>query len=198
MRIDIKRLLIMTSLLLPAAVPGCASVISRDILASVDRSVTPGLVQSNPEAYKDARVVWGGIILKVENLKETTIIEVFATELSIDDRPQRTVSGGAVGTLGGTGARFLVEAPGYLDPVIYKPDTSITVAGTVKGIKKKTIGEMEYPYPVLAPLELRIFGLRAEVEYQEPMMLPFWYYPPPYTPYNPYWPYYQPYYPYYP
>ncbi|MCK5236790.1 MAG: hypothetical protein KAR06_07375, partial [Deltaproteobacteria bacterium] len=68
--------------------------------------------------------------------------------------------------------------------------------------KKKKIGEMEYSYPVVKPIELFLYDFISTADDHYPP--PFWgppYWGPPYmTPayWDPYWPYYNPYYwPYY-
>ncbi len=181
---------VVSIVLLAAVITGCASVVSKDTLSEVSREVTPNAVQADPERFIGSKVVWGGIIISSENLEQSTVIEVFQTELSSTDRPKKAPPKGP-------GSRFLIESPGFLDTVIYKPDTGITVAGIVEGVKTGKIGKMDYPYPIVKPLEMHLFDM-TEYEYED--VPPFWYYPPPFPPYyDPYWPYYRnPYWPYYP
>lgn len=166
---------------------GC-SVISKDIRREVDRVITIPMVQANPEAYTDKKVIWGGVIISSKNLKKTTRIEVLQTPLDIRDRVKsRTQSSG----------RFLIEARGYLDVAIYKQDKEITVAGIIKGTRLQEIGEADYIYPLLEPLQIRIFDPLEETPY-EPLS-PWRHYPPYYYDpfyYDPF--YYDPFYPYYP
>jgi outer membrane lipoprotein len=154
---------------------GCAPVISKPALKDAEEPPVEA-VQKNPEAFKGKKVLWGGIILDVENLEETTVIEVFRTALGYTKKPTGEVAGG----------RFLVSAAGYLDPIVYKPKSGITVAGTVKGVEVKKIGKMDYLYPVLTPLEMHVEEIEAPLYPAAP--LPW--------PYYPYWPYYWPYWPY--
>ncbi|MFQ5586690.1 MAG: Slp family lipoprotein [Thermodesulfobacteriota bacterium] len=161
----------MITLLLIAT--GC-SVISKDIRRDIDADITLRSVQSNPEAYRGRKVIWGGVILSLKNLKESTVIEVLHHPLDIRDRVKtRSVSSG----------RFFIESQGYLDGEIYKKDKEITVAGTIKGTRVEKINEMEYVYPVLAPIEMRLFDPIDDSLY-EPSP-PFWYYPPYY--FDPYY-----------
>lgn len=162
---------------------GCASVISENVLKGVKKDITLEMVQSSPERFAGDKVVWGGIILSSENLEDSTIIEVFQTRLDSSHRPTNTVEGG--------GGRFLVKRPGYLDTFIHRPNKMLTVAGVIKGVEIKKIGKMDYPYPVITPIEMHVFEPQAEAEYLTPF--PPWWYSPPY--YDPYWPYYWPYYP---
>jgi outer membrane lipoprotein len=179
-------------LLLTFLIAGC-SVISRDIRREVDRTVTLPMVQTNPDGYKGKKVIWGGIILSSKNLADKTVIEVLQTPLDISDMvTDKEHSQG----------RFLVESSVYLDTYLYKAGREIIVAGIIKGITIQKIGELDYAYPVLEPMQMRVFKPQQERRY-EPLP-PWWYYQPysPYHPYNPHYPYYPyypyPYYPYYP
>lgn len=158
---------------------GCGSVLSKGIVEQADRTVTMEMVQASPDLYKGVTVIWGGSIVKAENLEKTTVIEVLETELAYDDVPHDGDSGG----------RFLIEAQGYLDTTIYASSKRITVAGVVEGVRKQLIGKMEYPYPVVSPIEIKIFEERT-VDYYEDYP-PWWY-----GPYGPYYPSPYPYYPY--
>lgn len=168
---------------------GC-SVISKDIRQDVDRGITLPMVQANPDAYKGKKVIWGGIILSSKNLADKTVIEVLQTPLDISDMAtDKEHSQG----------RFLVESPVYLDTYLYKAGKEITVAGIIKGINMQKIGERDYAYPVLEPLQIRVFEPQPEIRY-EPLPWPYQPYSP-YYPYHPYYPYpynYPYYYPYYP
>ena len=156
---------------------GC-SVIPKSVLKEVDRDIAIDMVQALPERYAGAKVLWGGIILNSENLEEVTEIEILETELAFDERPEDGSSKG----------RFVLQSPGYLDTNIFSKNKRITVAGTVKSIERRKIGKMDYPYPIITPIEIRTFEPLSE--YYEPNY---------YGPYGPYGPYpYGPYGPSYP
>jgi outer membrane lipoprotein len=166
---------------------GCGSVISTSVRRDVDRIITIPLVQKAPQLYTGKNVLWGGVIISSENRETTTVIEVLETRLTTRDEPAGV--GGGRGSFG----RFLIEAPGFLDTVIYSPEKGLTVAGTVKGILRKRIGDMDYPYPVITPIEIHLLD---RPDYRD---IPPWGYYPYYDPYYPYyWPYYprDPFYPY--
>ena len=175
---------------------GC-SVLPRSVLKDVDRDVTLDAVQTNPARFIGTKVVWGGIILNSENLEEVTEIEVLETELSFDERPKNGSSRG----------RFIIQSPGYLDTNIYSKSKKITVAGTVKGVERRKIGKMGYPYPIITPIEIRAFEPLPEY-YRDPYSYgpygglygpygPYPYGPTyPYGPYSPYGPFRQPFFPY--
>ena len=155
---------------------GCASVISPEVLKKVEPALTLRAVRSSPEEYKGSVVLWGGIIVSVEHLKEGTLIEVFHTELTSTHRPSFSADTSQ--------GRFLIEARGFLDNLIYRPKRGITVAGILKGMKTKKLGNMDYTYPVVEPLEMHLFDPPEELY---PVPPPWWWYYPPYYPPPPYY-----------
>ncbi len=176
----VKKLPLILFILLLTA--GCGSVISETALKDVDRSITVPAVQADPESYIGKTVVWGGRIVTAENMEDVTLIEVLESRLSIMDIPSSEKSRG----------RFLIEAPGYLDTLTYKHDLEITVAGVIKGVEHKAIGKMNYPYPVLSPLDMEISDPPETYYYDYPFRNRPYYYDPLYDPY-----YYGPQFPYY-
>lgn len=136
------------------AFSGC-SVFSRNITREADRSVTMDMVQAHPDEYKGKRVIWGGMIESTEPQEKTTEIEIIETELGADDTPQGGTSRG----------RFLVESDKFLDPKIYQAGKEITVAGVVQGVTTRKIGKMDYPFPVVKPLDIKTFEPRAKQGY---------------------------------
>jgi len=149
---------------------GCAHVISKDLIARADLSLTFSQVHQNPDAYKGKLVVWGGEIIQTLNQKDgTTHIEVFQRPLNWRGEPKiKLLSEG----------RFLILAEKYLDPYIFKGGKKITVAGEIQGEKIKPVGEMDYRYPFLLNKEIYLW----EDYYHYPV---FSYHSYPY--YDPWW-----------
>jgi len=180
-------------ILASVALAGCGSVISAKVAETADRSVEIRMVQAAPASFKGTTVLWGGVILSTSNLESSTEIEVLETALSYNDVPDGEESRG----------RFIIRNPGYLDAEVFKTGKLVTVAGTVEGVEKRKIGRMEYPYPVVRAIEIKLSTPPGEIEHD---YFPWWPYSPypygpgyPYThPYPPYAPYPGPYYPYYP
>lgn len=129
--------------------PGCAHVISEDLRANADPSLTFSQVHKDPNIYKDKFVVWGGEIIETVNQKDkTTLIEVFQRPLGRRGEPEVTlVSEG----------RFLILSEKYLDPYIFQKGRKITVAGEILGEKTKPIGEMDYRYTLLSCKQLYLW-----------------------------------------
>jgi outer membrane lipoprotein len=143
---------------------GCAHVISRDLRAKSDPSLTLAQVHQNPEASKGKWVVWGGEIIETVNQKdETTLIEVFQSPLDWMGEPKNTTY---------SEGRFLVLTDNYLDPYVFREGKKITVAGEITGEKTKLLGEMEYRYPLLLGKQLYLWP-----EYYS-RLYPYYYYGP--------------------
>lgn len=156
-------------------ISGCA-VISKNVLKEVDTGINMTMVQERPDEYIGKKVVWGGTILASENKEKETEIEVLESELAFDYSPK---DGDSMG-------RFIIESTRYLDTKVYKPNKRITVAGTIKAVEVRKIGKMDYPFPIITPIEMKLLEPPEKIEpYQQ--MAPYMYGP--YMPYGPYYPY---------
>ncbi len=156
----------LTLLLSLMSLTGCAHVISKDLRMKSDPTLTLSQVRNDPEAFKGKMVVWGGEIIETLNLKGgSTQIEVFQRSLGWRGEPKETAL---------SEGRFLILSDQYLDPYLFRKGRKITVAGEILGEKTKTIGEMEYRYPLISSKQFYLW--------------PDYYYPHPYY-YDPWWPY---------
>ncbi|MFQ5901418.1 MAG: Slp family lipoprotein [Thermodesulfobacteriota bacterium] len=147
-------------------IQGCVGAISRDVRRGINREITFKKVLSDPDAFVERKVLWGGKIISTENLKEGSLIEVIQVSLDFTDRP---------GEISSSRGRFLIQTPQFLDKEVYIKGKGLTVAGIVKGRKVKPIGELEYPYPVIEPLEIKLWEPVLESKY--PDYSPFYYDP---------------------
>jgi outer membrane lipoprotein len=127
---------------------GCAHVISKQVLKEVDTKVTFAQVAKAPDAYKGKTVLFGGDIIETKNLPDKTLIVVLQHPLGTRDKP-------AAGDV--SEGRFIIQAPGFLDPAIYSPGRKITVAGKVVGKDVRPLGEIEYTYPIIEKRELYLW-----------------------------------------
>ena len=151
---------------------GCVHVISKDLRAKSDPSLTLSQVRQNPEAFKGKWVVWGGEIIETTNQKEgTTQIEVFQKPLGWREEPKETIA---------SEGRFLILADKYLDPYIFRRGKKITVAGEIIGEKIKPLGEMDYRYPIVSSQKIYLW---PQYYYQP---YPYFYFDPLWWGY-PYW-----------
>ncbi len=120
---------------------GCVSEVPESIRLPPSAAVSPAEARADPQHLVGVTVRWGGIIAKVENRREQTVLEVVARPLGRDGSPLEVESS----HLG----RFLARVPGFLDPALYEVGRAITVRGQFEGVETKAIGEFPYRYPVV-------------------------------------------------
>ncbi|OKY27951.1 MULTISPECIES: Slp family lipoprotein [Thalassotalea] len=96
--------------------------------------------KSQTNSLKGSTVRWGGVIAKVNNEADRTVIEVVHFDLKRSTRPKVKDE---------TKGRFKVIYSGLLDPVIYKEGRSITAIGRLGDVTEGKIGEHKYQYPTL-------------------------------------------------
>ncbi len=131
---------IWTVFLLVFVLVGCAHVVPVEIRKTVDSSVDPEKLFKAPEAYEGKKVMLGGEIIEVRNLKDVTYMEVLERPLGQNGIPQyQELSRG----------RFMIKYKGFLDPAVYKKGRLVTVVGVLSGTMKGKIGQMEYKYPLI-------------------------------------------------
>ena len=136
---------------------GCAHVISEDLRAKVDQSLTFKDVQKNPNTYKGKIVIWGGEIIQTLPQKDgTTLIEVLEWPISWREEPKRTVS---------FHGKFLVLSNEPLDLSLYERGDKITVAGEIQGStqgdKIESVSDSTYRYLLLLSEEIHLWKGRS-------------------------------------
>lgn len=143
---------------------GCAPAISKAVRAQVDRNLFFSEVLRAPDDHRGKTVLWGGDILSTLNRKDGTVIEILQKPLDYENRPK---------DVDASGGRFLAFYGAYLDPAIYAEGRQVTVAGPILGKEVRPLGEIEYTYPLVRPVEIHLWPKRAK----EPMYVypdPFW------------------------
>jgi len=166
MKIWIRWVLILLVFLLS----GCAHVISKELRIQSDPSLGFSQVRQNPNAFKGKMVIWGGEIIETVNQRDaTTQIEVFQKPLGWRGEPRQTAS---------SEGRFLILVNQYLDPYLYRTGRNITVMGEVLEGKIKTLGEMDYRYPLLSGRQIHLWQEYAYAPYPYDYYDPWWYYGP--------------------
>ena len=152
------------SLFLALALVGCAHVISKEILKEADQSISFEELSKDPGRYLGKTILLGGVIVKTENKKDGTLLEIYQTELDTYGAPINTdVSQG----------RFLAMDKRFLDSEIYRAGRKVTVAGVVNGVESKKLGEIDYPYPYLIIKEIHLWKEEAPLRYG-PRYWNFW------------------------
>jgi outer membrane lipoprotein len=132
---------------------GCGHVISKDLKAKTDLSLTFGEVSKNPNTYKGKIVIWGGEIIRALPQDDgTNLIEVLEWPLGWREKPRRAVS---------FHGKFLVLLKEPLDLSHYRRGVKITVAGetqgSMQGEKIKSVSDPMYQYPLLLSKEIRLW-----------------------------------------
>lgn len=92
----------------------------------------------------------GGKIL--ETNVSSTLSELTVLQLALDnnDRPVN---------LDQSHGRFLVQSKKFLDPAIYQKGILLTLVGKLKGSEVRAIGEFDYAYPLLEPIEIKLWPM---------------------------------------
>lgn len=122
-----------------AALAGCAT----PPVVVAQRPVTPALpfeVAAEPERYAGAEVIWGGMILGVDNRETQTEVSVLAYPLDAAQRPVPEA---------GTRGRFIVVLPGYVERHDYPDGLFVTLVGRVNGTRAGRVGDHAYAFPLV-------------------------------------------------
>jgi outer membrane lipoprotein len=131
-----KRFPIMLVLTLTAA--GCATQPPLDTTgAAVDLAPYRAAESS---AHDEATVIWGGMIIDVDNRRDSTEIAVIAYPLDARQRPMLKAP---------TQGRFLAVIPGYVEAFDYPSGRFVTFRGRMLGTRETLVGEKPYTQPLL-------------------------------------------------
>ncbi len=84
------------------------------------------------------QVLWGGTVLSVANLADSTQVEILAYPL---DRRQRPMTGRTAQ------GRFVASYEGFVEPLDFPPGRIVTLFGTLTDPVRGVIGEVDYVYP---------------------------------------------------
>jgi len=162
-----------------AGLAACAPV-SQEIRREAEASAPFTEIRKDPERFKGAVVVWGGVIIETVNRQGSTAVRVMQTALDFQGRPT---------DLDRSEGRFIVVVDRFLDPDIFKKGRELTVGGEIAGSETHPIGEIRYVYPVVRASELKLWEQRIPYPpyYYDP-----WYWGPPY-PWRPWGPWGRPY-----
>ena len=127
---------------------GCAHVISREALDEVNRNVDFEMVLKNPDAYIGETLLLGGDIIQTQPFQKRTLLMVLQRPLGFNSKPAAEK---------GSEGRFIVEAPDFLDPAIYKTGRQVTVAGVLVGKEIRPLGSRNYTYPFFRSKEIYLW-----------------------------------------
>ncbi len=108
--------------------------------------------ESKGQASNDIRL--GGIIAKVDNLKDKTRIEIVNLPISKSGKPD--ISDEPTG-------RFTVYFDGYLEPVAFSQGRLVTIVGQAAGEEQGKVGEHQYTFPVIKGQGYRLWKIEERV-----------------------------------
>lgn len=156
----------------------CSSHVPPEIREALPTEIGLETVRSDIDKYISKQIRWGGVVLHVENHKDTTQLTILARPLNSYGRPSSTdVSSG----------RFIAVVADFLEPIVYKLNREMTFTGIIKGSEVRKVGEFEYNYPVI---RVEKYHLWPEIVTTYDSPHPYWLYDPWYDPwYDPFYPY---------
>lgn len=132
---------------------GCASRLPEELRTDEKQLIEFSDAFIEPQAHTGSPARWGGLIANVENLSESSVIEVVQFDLSGYGRPHVTEE---------SPGRFRIRVPGFIDPEIYKQGREVSVFGLFSGVESGFIGEFEYMFPMIESEGLHLWPERAE------------------------------------
>ena len=138
-------LLGMVCILLVAA---CTKGISKQARSRVTYLGTFSALQEKPDDHVGEVVLLGGKIIETNVNSNYSEIAVLQLPLDGGDRPR--IEDQSEG-------RFLIRSEELLDPAVYTEGTAITVVGNIIGSEARKVGEYNYIYPVLKPIEIKLW-----------------------------------------
>lgn len=138
------------------------------------------MILENPNTYRGAVVIWGGIVQVATPQAEGSelIVQQFPLDWCEEPRVWAEPQG-----------RFVIKTTRYLDPAIYCKGRRITVAGEIMGSRTVQAGKSQLRFPEITSRELYLWPRLHIYGYYSPY--PYWNWPNYY--YGPYYQYYGPY-----
>lgn len=141
---------------------GCATALSSAAMAQVSPDIALPAVLDDPGRFKGRVILVAGHVLRVENRKDGTLLEILGYPTT--DRGFPNTAEPALG-------RFGLRYPGYLDALVFRPGRQVAAVGKIVGRHTVTVGEAERSEPLLDVLELGL--LPEEPTYYTPIHIGF-------------------------
>ena len=121
--------------------------------AAGSRSITPNQVSRHMRSPESAPVEWGGVIVSLENLRQSSEIQIIASPLTNSGRPETDEP--PVG-------RFIAIQPGYLESIDYARGRQVTVSGKLDRLREGKVGQSSYLFPVLLVQKIHLWPKQRE------------------------------------
>ena len=143
-----------------ALLGGCATI--PQPLAGNYASVSAA--QARQGGATEARVRWGGEIIRTEPGPQQTCFFLLSRPLNREARPES-------GTDGVDQGRFVACRAGFYDPAVFTPGRKLTVTGTLQGTMTQRVGQFDYAYPKVAADVVYLWPRRPVYR---PAYAPYW------------------------
>jgi outer membrane lipoprotein len=124
--------------------------------ADARQDLTYPVVARDPDSFKGETVIWGGIVIRVQNQPGQTTLTILETPLDFWGVPKDEAY---------SRGRFIARVSEYLDPELYGKKKKVTLAGDIIGGETKPLDKTQYRYPVVRVKELHLF---KETDYRHP------------------------------
>jgi hypothetical protein len=129
-------------------------VFENDVFFRTDQHYTDGVALAwvpDGTPYTGSVVIWGGVIISVDNCSDGSSIAVLQTPLDDRDQPK---------DIEYSRGRFIATTPHLADPLVFGKGRRITVVGEISGKETMPIGRSAlYSYPVLRIKQLVLWSL---------------------------------------
>jgi outer membrane lipoprotein len=129
----------------------CAPVLSPDIMQRAALNIQLSELKKDPGFYKGWLFIIGGIIINTEVTEEGSVIE--AVRVPVNSRGHLE----SIETATGRYLAIYPEDKGLLEPIIFRKNRQMTLAGKFIGIQTMKINEVERVYPVFEIRELHLW-----------------------------------------
>lgn len=136
---------------------GCATGISGKALSEVTYRGTFQALQATPHVYVGQTALLGGKIIETRAASNAYEIVVLQLPLAGGNHPIDTDR---------SEGRFLIRSGQLLDPEIYRSGEMLTVVGRMIDSETRPIGNFDYVYPILEPIEIKLWN---EPEWNYPL-----------------------------
>jgi outer membrane lipoprotein len=136
---------------------GCASQIPTLINLPPNPDPEFDQVINDIDTFKNQFVRWGGKIISVENKENSTWVEILASPLRYNGRPNSKSD---------YEGRFIARIDGFLEPELYSKDRVLTIFGIIDTEFVKRIDDYPYSYPLVSVKEHYLWPVVRTVQYR--------------------------------
>jgi outer membrane lipoprotein len=151
----LKRAVYILGVFFMMLVMGCAAGISQQSRSKVTYTGSFSALQKTPDVHKGQVIMLGGRIIEVKTSPPLSELYVLQLALGTSGRPVNSDQ---------SQGRFIVQTNQFLDPAVYQKDLFLTVVGALKGSKVLPIGGFEYAYPLLEPIEIKLWPKEIQTQ----------------------------------